>query len=133
MNRENVFDYLLVLEKNIADRDCKELAQDYWNSTVEMNSENRHTGKDYRCCVVCVGYTREQRKMLSDCTGIPLSRIISVDDISDDEAAHTNFGMRIAADWVRNGDFLGRIKIYASQEKVSLDSLDPVVEVVYTE
>lgn len=132
METGKVFDYLLVPEVFSADA-CKLLTQDYWNSTVEMNSENRHSGKDYRCCVVCVGYTREQRKRLSDRTGIPLGRIMSIDRISGRVENSIDFATCVGAGLMHNNDFLGRIKIYASEQKIPREILAPAFEVVYAE
>lgn len=132
MDKEKVFDYLLVPGEVILDN-YENIAQDYWNSTVEMNSENRHSGREYRCYVVCVGYTREQRKRLSDRTGIPLGRITSVDRIKGGTETGMDFASRVKADSLRNDDFLGRIKVYASERKFPRTILTSSVEVVYAE
>lgn len=130
MEIEKVFDYLLVPEE-LPFADCKALAHDYWHSTVEMNYENRHSGKDYSCCVVCVGYSREQRKRLSDRTGIPLGRIVSIDRIVGEAKNSVDFATCVDAGLLHNNDFFGRIKIYASEQSVPREILALEAELVY--
>lgn len=131
MNKENIFDYLVVPKDILSGHEA--LADDFWNSTVEMNYENRHQGKDYRCSVVCVGCTYQERKYLSERTGIPLSRITNVDKIEGSADGGVGFASLINAAATYNGDFFGRIKIYASQEEVLPELFSPLIEVIYAD
>lgn len=131
MTITNMFDYLLVFEDLLLYPDM--LANDYLNSTVEMSSENRRKGKNYRCCLVCVGYTREQRKNLSGRTGIPLSRIVSVEDVLGKKINAISELNQIMVNLMYGRDFIGRIKVYTSEQEIPREKFNSDVEVVYAE
>ena len=128
---KNVFGYLLIPQQSLSEYAV--IARDYWQSTVEMNAENRRSNTKYCCYAVCVNCSWWQRKRLSLRTGIPMWQIASVVSVNLCDKKYLDFSTLVAVDSAVDDTFFGRTKVYASEKEIAREKINPCIEVVYAQ